>query len=397
MGVIEGQVGHRPRAIDAAECCQFTAGSDAARAGCGARGACGRHVGCRAAYVRPGAGLREAARAVQPRDRQFPGGEAPVRRHGDDAGAVSRDGVVCGLRAGCAAGRGAADRVADQGASRRCRPRHSAHGDRGAWRHGLHRSARAALLVQAHQLQSPDAGWTGTLPRGGRAAARMDHMIRSFIDSSDLIGDGTALAARMRRDGYLFLPGLLPRDDVAAVQRQVGAIAREAGWLRRDRPAEAAIADLSGFCVDPDPTYLRVLRRINRIEDYHALKHHPVLIDLLERMLGGPILPHPRVLMRNIFPEREEYTTKAHQDFPNVQGTTEVYTAWMPLIDCPMDVGPLQVATGSHTGGVHEFDIGLGAGGIEISDAFEDRWVSGEFAVGDVLIFHSLMVHKGVP
>ena len=61
-------------------------------------------------------------------------------------------------------------------------------------------------------------------------------MIRPFIDSSNLIGDGTALAARMRRDGYLFLPGLLPRDDVAAVQRQVGTIARDAGWLRRDRP-----------------------------------------------------------------------------------------------------------------------------------------------------------------
>ena len=57
----------------------------------------------------------------------------------------------------------------------------------------------------------------------------------------------------MRRDGYLFLPGLLPRDDVAAVQRQVGEIARDAGWLRRDQPVEAAVADLAGFCVDPDP------------------------------------------------------------------------------------------------------------------------------------------------
>ena len=221
-------------------------------------------------------------------------------------------------------------------------------------------------------------------------------MIRPFIDSSNLIGDGTALAARMRRDGYLFLPGLLPRDDVAAVQRQVGTIARDAGWLRRDRPVEAAIADMSGFCVDPDPTYLNTLRRINRVEGYHALKHHPVLIELLERMLGGPILPHPRVLMRNIFPKREEYTTKAHQDFPNVQGTIEVYTAWMPLVDCPMEVGPLQIAAGSHAAGVYDFDIAGGAGGIEIKDPLEGRWVCGDFAVGDVLLFHSMAVHKGV-
>ena len=220
---------------------------------------------------------------------------------------------------------------------------------------------------------------------------------RPFRDSTALISDGPALAERMRTDGYLFLRGLLPADVVRDLQRQVGAIARDAGWLRRGGDIGEAIADPDGFCIDPDPDYLTTLRAINRLEDYHRLKHHPALISLLERMLGGPILPHPRVLMRAIFPERELYTTKAHQDFPNVQGTTEVYTAWFPLIDCPMRTGPLQVAAGSHTGEVYDFDIGLGAGGIEITDAFEDRWVSGAFSVGDVLIFHSLLVHKGVP
>lgn len=221
--------------------------------------------------------------------------------------------------------------------------------------------------------------------------------MRSFFDATSLIDDGAALAARMRRDGYLFLRGLLPPDAIRSVQRQVGEIAREDGWLRHDRPVEQAIADPAGFCVDPDPVYLRTLRRINHLEDYHALKHHPALIGLFERMLDGPILPHPRVLMRNIFPSRDEFTTKAHQDFPNVQGSTEVFTAWIPLIDCPMQVGPLQVAAGTHTAGVFDFHIGTGAGGIEITDPFEGRWVSGDFALGDVLIFHSLVVHKGVP
>ena len=221
--------------------------------------------------------------------------------------------------------------------------------------------------------------------------------MKPFIDSTDLLPDGTALATRMRRDGYLFLRGLLPAEAVRGVQRQVGAIARADGWLRADRPVEDAVADPGGFCVDPDPTYLRTLRRINHLEDYHALKHHPALIGLFERMLGGPILPHPRVLMRNIFPAREAFTTKAHQDFPNVQGTQEVYTAWIPLIDCPMEVGPLQVAAGTHTEGVFDFHIGAGAGGIEIADPLEGRWVSGGFAVGDVLVFHSMTVHKGVP
>ena len=40
-----------------------------------------------------------------------------------------------------------------------------------------------------------------------------------------------------------------------------------------------------------------------------------------------------------IFPKRAEYTTPAHQDYPNIQGTADVYTAWIPLMDCPAPTG----------------------------------------------------------
>ena len=220
--------------------------------------------------------------------------------------------------------------------------------------------------------------------------------MKPLESSVSIVLDGPALAARMAEDGYLYLPGLLPESVVGDVQHQVAAIVREAGWLRRDARLADALADPRGFCVDPEPRYLEILRRINRVEEYHALKHHPALLGLFERLLGAPVFPHPRVLMRNIFPARPEYTTKAHQDYPNVQGTTEVYTAWIPLIDCPPEVGGLQVARGSHRLGVLEFGIGNGAGGIEILDPLEGRWTGGPMRVGDVLVFHSLTVHKGV-
>jgi hypothetical protein len=220
--------------------------------------------------------------------------------------------------------------------------------------------------------------------------------MQPLSDSAPIAEDGPELAGRMARDGYLYLPGLLLRAVIARVQLEVAAIARAAGWLRPDAPLAAAVADPGGFCVDPEPRYLEVLRRINRLESYHALKHDARLLGLFERMLGAPVFPHPRVLMRNIFPERPEYTTKAHQDYPNVQGTTEVYTAWIPLIDCPPEVGGLQVARGSHTLGVLEFGIGNGAGGIEIVDPLEGRWTGGPMRAGDVLVFHSLTVHKGI-
>jgi hypothetical protein len=218
-----------------------------------------------------------------------------------------------------------------------------------------------------------------------------------FVDSTDIIADAAALSGRMRRDGYLLLRGLLPVEAVADVQQRIGAITRAAGWLRADAPVEQAIAEPAGFCVDPEPGYLDVLRRINRLEPYHALKHHPALTGFFTRLLGAAVFPHPRVLMRNIFPQHEEFTTKAHQDFPNVQGTEEVYTAWMPLIDCPLEVGPLQVAAGTHLDGVYDFHIGAGAGGIEITDPLDGRWHGGAMRAGDVLVFHSMTVHKGLP
>ena len=214
--------------------------------------------------------------------------------------------------------------------------------------------------------------------------------------SAALVANGPELAARMARDGYLYLPALLPTDVVAEVQQEVAGIARDAGWLRPEAPLADAVADPRGFCVDPEPQYLEVLRRINRLESYHALKHHPALLGVFERMLGAPVFPHPRALMRNIFPDQPEYTTKAHQDYPNVQGTTEVYTAWIPLVDCPPEVGGLQLARGSHTLGVLDFGIANGAGGIEILDPLEGRWTGGPMRRGDVLVFHSLTAHKGI-
>src|SRR5262245_56087287 len=108
--------------------------------------------------------------------------------------------------------------------------------------------------------------------------------MHSLESSAAIATNGPALAARMADDGYLYLPGLLPAGVVAEVQRQVADIARDAGWLRREAPLADAVADPAGFCVDTEPGYLEVLRRINRLEAY------------------APIFPHPRVLMRNIFP-----------------------------------------------------------------------------------------------
>ena len=84
---------------------------------------------------------------------------------------------------------------------------------------------------------------------------------RSFLDSTDLIGNGPALAGRLRRDGYLFLRGLLPRDAVLEVRRRLLEKAAAGGWLDPDRPIEDGIANPAASCKDPEERYMTSVSR----------------------------------------------------------------------------------------------------------------------------------------
>ena len=217
-----------------------------------------------------------------------------------------------------------------------------------------------------------------------------------FLDSTDCVDDGPELGRRMDRDGYLFIRDLLPTEPLAVVRQKFLELAHGDGWIRSDAPLAEAVADPSGFCVEPEPKYNLVYHRMYQVPEFHALQHHPRLLQLLERMTGEPIIPHPRIIGRTLFPQQEAYTTPPHQDFIPIQGTADTYTAWCPLSAMPAQMGGLQIAAGSHRHGVYDFKLSLGAGGMEVAEDPGD-WVGSPFAAGDVLFFHSMVVHQGIP
>ncbi len=221
--------------------------------------------------------------------------------------------------------------------------------------------------------------------------------MQPFLDSTAVLEDGNELQKRMERDGYLFVRALLPADILESLRLKVLEIGSEVGWVRADTPLGEAVADLNSFCVEPEPQYMHVYNRMYCLREFHAIQHHPNLVGLFERMLCEVVMPHPRIIGRIIFPQREAYTTPPHQDFIPIQGAEETYTAWFPLGTAPPDLGGLQIASGSHRSGVYEIRPALGAGGLEVVDPLEDTWVSNPFEQGDVLIFHSMTVHKGLP
>lgn len=220
--------------------------------------------------------------------------------------------------------------------------------------------------------------------------------MQPFLDSTDVVDDGTELLHRARRDGYLFVRGLLPAGVVDDLRMRLLEIARDGGWVKRGTPLVEAIADFDGFCLEPEPKYMQTYHQMYKLPEFHAIQHHSGLIGLFERMFGEAVLPHPRLIGRTIFPQKVQYTTPPHQDFIPIQGTADTYSAWFPLSDLTPELGGLQLASGSHQKGLYDFEPALGAGGIAITEDFGEAWVHSPMKQGDVVIFHSMTVHKGV-
>ena len=223
--------------------------------------------------------------------------------------------------------------------------------------------------------------------------------MQDFTVSDDLRAQPEALRERAREDGYLFFRSLVDSEALANVRRQILDLCAEAGWLHPGTDSEEGLAAPGVAHVEGEPVFNDLYyKRVLKLEDFHALAHHPSLIAVLDTLFGEPTLPHPRNIARIIFPQATKFTTPAHQDFIHIQGTEETWTAWMPLSDCPQELGSLAVLPGSHRQGLYPTTKALGAGGVGIAEeTLPGEWRASDFRAGDVLLFHSLLVHKGLP
>ena len=213
-----------------------------------------------------------------------------------------------------------------------------------------------------------------------------------FFDASPLRGDADALQARMTQDGYLFLPGLLPSAQVASLYGEILALGRKAGWVDAEGNARGE-PRLEGA-----DDWWEVYDRLQTLESFHALAHVPALTGVVEALVRKPVFPHPRNIARITFPGAAFFTTPAHQDFPLIRGTTDTYTAWTPLCECPEERGGLGILEGSHRVGLLPIHAAVGPGGTGVdADIPGCVWRGQAMGAGDVLLFHSYTVHSGRP
>lgn len=212
--------------------------------------------------------------------------------------------------------------------------------------------------------------------------------------ATDLLGDADGLRARLVEDGYLYLPGLLPRDRVLGVRHDILRELAEAGWL--DQGADPLEARPGPMRTDRDPDWWEGYTRVLAVESFNALPHDERILAVVRAILGDRTFVHPQKIARVTFPG-SAYPTPPHQDYLFIQGSGDTLTTWIPLGDCSRELGGLRVLAGSHREGLRPVRGAVGMGNLTIEgvDADDPRWRGiDRYEAGDVLLFHSLTVHE---
>ena len=235
--------------------------------------------------------------------------------------------------------------------------------------------------------------------------------LRSSIDAID---DVDELRARMRDEGYLYLPGYLDRELVFEARKVITDRLAEQGALEPGTPPIEAVARQGiDFKFRPD------LAQDN--EPLDRLLYDGRMIDFYERFLGGEVRHFDFTWLRAVAPGKG---TAPHGDsvFMN-RGTTNLYTAWVPLGDVSFQLGGLMVLDRSHRLDEIKNEYGrmdvdsyctnhddaelyasnqkwwngsLSDNPVKLRDDLGGRWLTGEFRAGDLLTFTIYTVHASL-
>ena len=226
-----------------------------------------------------------------------------------------------------------------------------------------------------------------------------------FEDSTPLLDRPEELRRRAEEDGFLFFRGVLDPAEVLAVRADIIEVLDRHELIDRRYPLNEAMANMETvgryhprqFAVGSVP--MPIYKEIQKLRSFHALAQTPKLIRVFDTLFGCETFAHPRNIARVAVPHPELLATPSHQDYTYIQGDENTWTCWLPLGDTPRRLGGIAVLKGSHKAGLlamHNSFQGFAKPG-SILCGLDYDWYTVDYKAGDIVIFHSLTVHKALP
>ncbi len=215
-------------------------------------------------------------------------------------------------------------------------------------------------------------------------------------DSSGILSNKNRLKKRMDEEGYLFFKGVLSKDRILSLRKDICDILQINGWLEKDTESIDGIANIDKRCTEGEIVYVNVFHQIYKLRSFHNSGHWPELINILSNLFENGVFPIPQKILRIWFPQFILHTTPFHQDFVHFQSDKQ-YTSWIPLGDCDIDLGGLAVIPSTHREkNNHKFSLGAGNLKVDINK-FKDSIFTTNYEAGDLLLFHVNTIHGALP
>jgi SAM-dependent methyltransferase len=248
------------------------------------------------------------------------------------------------------------------------------------WFGPLDAAERARRIDQAFQSVDRDSwrweAWSGwTAWRGPTQSSNLLAAHQPLLESHVKRDD---LAARADTDGYLYFRALLESREVEPLRSRVAELHR-----RAPVPPGAAY---------DDPRFLDLQRAVALLPEWEAMRRHPAILETLHHFVGEDVRSQLGDVCRVVPPGAPDAATPPHQDQFFVRQPSRIWTAWIPLGDCPLRLGPLAVLPGSHRQGIQpHFEN-------RVADANASGWwAASSMSCGDVLLFDGWTVHRACP
>ncbi len=200
------------------------------------------------------------------------------------------------------------------------------------------------------------------------------------------------LAAHACEAGYVYLPGLLRPAAIEPVRAAVRRYAEAAGWVIPEPGNPPWFRAVPGARIGSawtDPLWIGLQRAVLDSPEFAALAAAPPLMEALHGIFGEPPVPALANFCWLRLPGEPAQTTGPHQDGFYLPHSPRLWTAWIPVVDIPMDLGPIALVPGSHSNGRRPHRSAFS--GVEVGD--EEAWATGPCASGDAVLFGAGAIH----
>jgi hypothetical protein len=201
--------------------------------------------------------------------------------------------------------------------------------------------------------------------------------------------------------GYLYLPGLIDRAPLDALRGDLLAVCRTLNLLADAASVDNRARDGARLFPYSGEDWLRLQRDAAVLDSFRALRLHPALLETFGTLFGSSPEPDRGNVCRVFLPAAPEVATPPHQDLFFLEKTgferpDRIWGAWLPVVDCPRELGPLAVLPGSHREGLRVHGLSDARGrSIEVSDGAV--WAASDLGTGDVVLVSCLTVHRALP